>query len=840
MSIIQRRGSINTGSVDTRPGIQNRGFWNATTNTTTDSSFPSLASGIGTKNYYYVVSVAGTTNLDGNNEWEPNDWALFDGTVWEKIDNSEAGSGDVTGPASAVDDNIATYNSTSGKIIKDGGSKIITEAEGIIGNDNDASVPTAAAVKDFVDNNSGSGDVTGPTSSTDSNVALFDGTTGKIIKDGGALGALAALNSVSASQIDSGAVNTDELASNAVTTPKILDGDVTDAKLGTGIDAAKIGAGNVDNTEFGYLEGTTSAIQTQIDSKLAEANSIFMPGYSKYCVDNRDDLATVIASITNQATVVNISQGSFGGATPLSINKDNIALIAPPSTPAMVEFAYEISTATTADRIRMRYLSFDADFNAGSKRSTYNHCTFNEDLNIQTSATAGYMTFANCELAAGKTISVQNTYASVVYFINCNFAGCSFSLNQASATQVIFSNCSGFVSFPTNATYTHTNILTTGFSQNSVTKTLLATGAGTSGQMLTSGGAGLPDAWETPIDKTNPSFSGTLQTGAIQITTAPVAGYVLESDASGFGSWQPNSGGGGGDVTGPSSSTNNNVAAFDGTTGKIIKDSGKVLDDIGRVILQRFTSSGTGNVTAPSGSIAARITAYGGGGGGAGAGYTFFDSTIDSYGGGGGGGGASGEKKEIYLSVSGGSTAFYYNIGTGGTAGAGQTVSVNAGDGGFGNSTSLGIDSALTRLLLSASGGSGGYAPTGSGSGSLPNGGTGGGGMSDFGGGGGYYGFEGFTNGNLGTGGRGATMSGEDATTSGGGAGGYQASNGGSEGGGGGGVGGGSGGSNGTGSAGTLAGGGGGGSGGNSSGSLANGRAGGSGGDGYISIEWQY
>jgi len=545
MSILSRRGSINTGSVDTRPGIQNRGFWNAATNVTTDSSFPSLASGIGTTNYYYVVSVAGTTDLDGNNEWEPNDWALFDGTVWEKIDNSEAGSGDVNGPASAVDDNIATYNFTSGKIIKDGGSKIITEAEGITGNDNDASVPTAAAVKDFVDNNSGSGDVTGPSSATDSNVALFDGTTGKIIKDGGALGALAALNSVSASEIDSGAVNTDELASNAVTTSKILDGNVKDSKLGTGIDAAKIGAGNVDNTEFGYLDGTTSAIQTQIDSKLAEANSIFMPGYSKYCVNNRDDLATVIASITNEATVVNISQGSFGGATPLSIDKDNIALIAPPSTPAMVEFAYEISTATTADRIRMRYLSFDADFNAGSKRSTYNHCTFNEDLNIQTSATAGYMTFANCEFAAGKTISVQNTYASVVYFINCNFAGCSFSLNQASSAQVIFSNCSGFVSFPTNATYTHTNILTTGFSQNSFTKTLLATGSGTSGQMLTSGGAGLPDAWETPIDKTNPSFSGTLQTGAIQITTAPVAGYVLESDASGFGSWQPNNGGGG-------------------------------------------------------------------------------------------------------------------------------------------------------------------------------------------------------------------------------------------------------------------------------------------------------
>ncbi len=40
----------------------------------------------------------------------------------------------------------------------------------------------------------GTGDVSGPASSTDSHVALFDGTTGKSIKDGGALGGAAALN----------------------------------------------------------------------------------------------------------------------------------------------------------------------------------------------------------------------------------------------------------------------------------------------------------------------------------------------------------------------------------------------------------------------------------------------------------------------------------------------------------------------------------------------------------------------------------------------------------------------------------------------------------------------
>jgi len=43
--------------------------------------------------------------------------------------------------------------------------------------------------------------------------------------------------------------------------------DLAASDMPTGIDAAKIGGGSVDNTEFGYLNGVTSAIQTQLNSK---------------------------------------------------------------------------------------------------------------------------------------------------------------------------------------------------------------------------------------------------------------------------------------------------------------------------------------------------------------------------------------------------------------------------------------------------------------------------------------------------------------------------------------------------------------------------------------------
>lgn len=57
-----------------------KGTWNANTNS------PALASGVGTKGDYYVVSVAGTTTLDGISNWGIGDWVTFNGSVWQRVE----------------------------------------------------------------------------------------------------------------------------------------------------------------------------------------------------------------------------------------------------------------------------------------------------------------------------------------------------------------------------------------------------------------------------------------------------------------------------------------------------------------------------------------------------------------------------------------------------------------------------------------------------------------------------------------------------------------------------------------------------------------------------------
>jgi hypothetical protein len=60
-----------------------KGAWNASNNT------PDLTSVAKAQGDFYIVSVAGNTLIDGVSEWSVGDWVLFNGTTWEKVDNSQ-------------------------------------------------------------------------------------------------------------------------------------------------------------------------------------------------------------------------------------------------------------------------------------------------------------------------------------------------------------------------------------------------------------------------------------------------------------------------------------------------------------------------------------------------------------------------------------------------------------------------------------------------------------------------------------------------------------------------------------------------------------------------------
>ena len=110
-----------TGQIANIPsGLSFEGSWNANTDT------PDL-SGLSPENgQFWIVSVAGSTNLDGITDWKVGDWAIYVSTGagtdgWQKVDNTStlSGAGAAgqltywTGSANVAGDAGLTYNAAT-------------------------------------------------------------------------------------------------------------------------------------------------------------------------------------------------------------------------------------------------------------------------------------------------------------------------------------------------------------------------------------------------------------------------------------------------------------------------------------------------------------------------------------------------------------------------------------------------------------------------------------------------------------------------------------------------------------------------------------------------------
>ena len=113
-----------TGQIANIPsGLSFEGNWNANTDT------PDLSGATPSNGQFWIVSVAGNTNLDGITDWKVGDWAIYVSTGagtdgWQKVDNTStlSGSGVAnqltywTGTANVAGDAGLTYDATGSNL----------------------------------------------------------------------------------------------------------------------------------------------------------------------------------------------------------------------------------------------------------------------------------------------------------------------------------------------------------------------------------------------------------------------------------------------------------------------------------------------------------------------------------------------------------------------------------------------------------------------------------------------------------------------------------------------------------------------------------------------------
>jgi len=205
---------------------------------------------------------------------------------------------------------------------------------------------------------------------------------------------------------------TDTLVGKATTdtfTNKTFDADGTgnsitnienaDIKAGAAIDASKIADGSVSNTEFQYVNGVTSAIQTQIDAKAAGAASSTDNALARFdsttgkiiqnsgAILDDSNILTGLAGVTSSGTVTASGTLAATGSITESYSTDSSttganATLASPSTPAVrVTNASLTSIDTIASPVAGRVITLT------------NHTGATVSINNDTGATAANRIF---------------------------------------------------------------------------------------------------------------------------------------------------------------------------------------------------------------------------------------------------------------------------------------------------------------------------------------------------------------------------------------------------------------------------------------------------------------
>jgi hypothetical protein len=121
---------------------------------------------------------------------------------------------------------------------------------------------------------------------------------------------------VTSAMILDGTILVGDLADGAVTSAKILDGTIVNADINASaaIDWTKLGiSSTVSSTEIGYVDGVTSAIQTQLDAKAALSGATFTGAVSGTSLTLSGDL-----TVNGTTTTIN--------STELSVDDKNIVL----------------------------------------------------------------------------------------------------------------------------------------------------------------------------------------------------------------------------------------------------------------------------------------------------------------------------------------------------------------------------------------------------------------------------------------------------------------------------------------------------------------------------------
>ena len=400
-------GAVNSSSANLATGAQIQtaidsavtgvlkyiGTWNAATNV------PTLVSAKGNPGEYYIVSTAGSTNLDGITDWAVGDWAVFSDLAtdaWQKIDNTQVGN--VTGSGS------------SGRVAYWNGSTNVTSDAGLTFNGSTNALTVGGAVTW-----SGGG-------STESNSAYDNMITG--FSDSGS-----STKTLTLTQQDGGTLTTSFSIPQGTTTPS-----------STETFTNKSGAISQWTNDSKY-------ITSYVDTTYSAGSGITLTG-TVFSNASPNVVQTTITGNAGSATKLlnarTISGVSFDGTANITLNNSNITNGA----------GYTTNTGTTTASNAQTFTNKGGNISQWTNDSKYITSYVNTTYSAGSGITLTGTVFSNAAPNVVQTTITGNAGSATVLQNARTIAGVSFdgsaniSLNNNAIT-----NGAGYITSYVNTTY---------------------------------------------------------------------------------------------------------------------------------------------------------------------------------------------------------------------------------------------------------------------------------------------------------------------------------------------------------------------------------------------------